>query len=141
MTPIKEILAKVYPVTNIVMGCYIGYPQIHTLKDAMTKIQMSFYWLQEADVELKKELGIEEEDGKMEKPVSPTMISPIDQMEFIKSNLNQITKDLFDYKEDVPSTVSIKQKLDAGYFNLKEAAYATEISIMYYKQLQTLNGE
>jgi len=140
MTSINQTGIKLLPLINIALTVYNKENQLTPMQHVIHNLQMGIYWLREAAKDLNeytKDTVTENKDEMYNEATLaiPTLFSTTDELNFIKNNLKELTKELDQLTESLSTVPSIQYKIQRGTDKVYESMFNNELAISYYKQI------
>lgn len=140
MTSINQTGIKLLPLINIALTVYNKENQLTPMQHVIHNLQMGLYWLREAAKDLNeytKDTVTENKDEMYNEATLaiPTLFSTTDELNFIKNNLKELTKELDQLTESLSTVPSIQYKIQRGTDKVYESMFNNELAISYYKQI------
>ncbi len=141
MNNIQELITKLPAVTSVSITLFDKQQELYPMKDVIFNLQLCFYWWREAADELSKiqnsiVLSETEATGTTDNLTLPTLIGTEDQLQFLETNLKQLTTNCIQYLDDNLLPQQVQHKVIQGYNKVMDAYFSTKISAMYYEQLK-----
>lgn len=144
MNNISDIILKLPPILGVSIETTRKIPTLYSIKDITFHLQMCYYWLKAAKLEMQAVTGTQNlvgSNGDVEhKVIIPTLLGVPEQMEFMKKSLENLTAETWDYIDNVPLPAPVRYKLERSYDNMSMALFNVELSTTYYEQLTTARG-
>lgn len=144
MRSIEELVAKLPGPTAVAMAFFHKNEQLYPMKDAIYNLQLTFYWWMEAVDDLARIVGgetIGQGEGKKHHILTPTLLSPIEELQYLKTELALLAEGCDQYLANTANPQIVEHKVRQGYNNIKEAGFAVDISSLYYDQIDGDNRE
>lgn len=139
MTSINEVGLKLIPIINIALTVLNKENQLNPIQQVVHNLQMSIYWLKTAYQDLKEytkdAVTTDNESIDTTTIPIPTLFSTQDQLNFIKTSLEDLTKGLDQVSESLSSVPSVQYKVQRGMDKLYEGLFNNDLAINYYQQL------
>lgn len=144
MASIFEILVKLPEPLSCAINCFSKNPILSPLKDVVHNLQLSYYYLKDADEEMRSmsnSIELTQEGSEQKMPVAPSLIGTQEQLEYLKKHLIEMRKDIRSYLITVDIPQEVYYNVRRGYDKITEALFNTNITVTYYdeynKQLGT----
>ena len=137
---IPDALGKLIPVIRVTLDCYANNRELFPLQNAIFNLQMSTYWLKEAEKTLVVGDDLSTGAGILpERPLitSPTLLTAEEHFDFIKQQLNELHLELEQFS--LVSAGPMTNKLQQSDNRLMEALFSIEIATHHYEQLKREN--
>lgn len=138
MNNIVDLIIRLPASIGVSLSAAHNRPDLYTLRDIMYHLQMSYYWLKQANEEFKvfsNETLITSGEEEEHKLIIPSYPDLADALKYLKDELTKLGQDTWDYSDSAVLPHPVKYKIDQGYNNIMLALFNTEISTMYYEQL------
>jgi hypothetical protein len=139
MNSIPEVILKIVPVIRVTLDCYANNRALFPLQNAIHNLQLSTYWLKEANRSIPKEDEIQTSPGEqvhIPMITSPTLLTTGEHFNYISSELRKIQNEVENYYETTTLPTSTYHKLQRGSDQIMEALFNLEIAINHYEQLR-----
>lgn len=139
MTSITESGTKLIPIIDMALTVLNKENQLAPLQHVIHNLQMAMFWLKTANKDLtvytQGTIDTEtEKESNASLPI-PTLFSTQDQLEFIKTSLETITKELNELNDSLASVPSVQYKIQRGFDKIHEGLFNNELAINYYQQI------
>lgn len=138
MNSITEIISKIPAIIGVGIEAQRRTPALFPLKEITYNMQMCYYWLKEANDELKgyvNSVELSEDTDEKYKLVIPTLLGTPEQLNFMHEHITELAKGTWEYVDSVPLPASVKYKLEQSYNSTMIALFNTKLSTTYYEQL------
>lgn len=139
MNNITDIILRLPGLIGTTINTQAGIPELYTIRDIMYHLQMSYYWLKQANKEAKAQddsiVLISSEEGERPELIIPAITDTGEQLGYLKENLTTLSGDTWNYIGDNILTPSIEYKVEQAYNNMMLALFNTELSTTYYEQI------
>lgn len=142
MNNITDILIRLPALIAVSLDSMTNCTQLYTIRDIMYHLQMSYYWLKQANIEsnaLNQSVLIAAGEHEHELHI-PIIYGTYEQLEYLKDNLTNLGQDTWDYSDNAVLPLPVKYKVDQAYNNIMLALFNTELSTTYYEQLSGRKG-
>lgn len=113
---------------------------LYPLRDAINKLHLAGYWWNKASKDLSDQnAGILLNDGGQEeiKIIIPTMLGAGEQLNYLMTNLKDVTKNTTEYLGSVELPPHVKYDVEQGYSKIMDAMFSVDISTKFYEQINT----
>lgn len=138
MTSINEAGLKLIPIINTALTVLNKENQLTHIQQVVHNLQMSIYWLKTAYQDLKEYTkdAVTTDNESIDTTIpTPTLFSTQDQLNFIKTSLEDLTKGLDQVSESLSRVPSVQYKVQRGMDKLYEGLFNNDLAINYYQQL------
>lgn len=139
MNSILEIILKLPPVIGVSIDSTRKNPQLFPLLEVTYNLQMGYFWLKEANIEMKSMMNsveITEQGTEEHRLVIPTFIGTVEQLDYMRTNLRELSKGTQEYINDTALPQEVEYKVKQAYNSIMLALFNTELSTSYYGQIE-----
>lgn len=139
MNSIFELLTKLPPIVETAITCYSKNNQLFPIKDSTYCLQLTWYWWKSADTELneqnKDDIVQQAEQVQELQLKSPTLISSTEQMEYMISQMELLSKGVQEYMATTSLPPSVQYKVERGYDRLMESLFNIQTAKSHHVEL------
>lgn len=140
MTSINESGTRLVPIIDTALTVLNKENQLAPLQHVIHNLQMAMFWLKIANNDLieytKDSVTITtEEDELLQSLPIPTLFSTQDQLNFIRTSLETVIKELDVFQDTLVSIPSVQYKIQRSYDKVYEGLFNNELAINYYQQI------